>query len=95
MRMQVETVQGCKEPPHCESRLGGGAGVAEVEQSSAALLSLSFSDGAGGKGCLLNFLCLPPEHQNSTVRWQRHRTGNREASAGVRDVLLKFCLALN
>lgn len=47
MRMQVETVQGCKEPPHCESRLGGGAGVAEVEQSSAAVLSPSFRDGAG------------------------------------------------
>lgn len=44
MRMQVETVQGCKEPPHCESRLGGGARVVEVGQSSATVLSLSFCD---------------------------------------------------
>lgn len=44
MRMQVETVQGCKEPPHCESRLGGGARVVEVGQSSATVISLSFCD---------------------------------------------------
>lgn len=49
MRMQVETVQGCKEPPHCESRLGGGAGVVEVGQSSATVLSSSLCDGGGGE----------------------------------------------
>lgn len=45
MQRQVETAQGYKEPPCCESQLGGGAGLAKVEGSFVIMVSSSFDRG--------------------------------------------------
>lgn len=93
MRMQVETVQGCKELPRCASRLGSRAGVVEVGQSSTAVLCLSFCDRAAGLGdCLLKLLLLAPEQHSEVATALNWESGKLALGS---DVLLRFWLALD
>lgn len=75
MRMRVETVQGCREVPGCESRLGGGQGLCQGRARPS-------ETGVAPKVSVF-------ANQDGTVTWRRHRTGSQEASVPGRAVLPK------
>lgn len=84
MRMQVETVQGCKELRAVSQGWGAGLGWPRWSGALPQCGACPSVTGVSPKASLF-------ANHDSTVRKQWHWIGSQETSILVRAVLLKFC----